>query len=90
MAHVVAQVVDENNVPVQTKETMLTFGITGNAKMLGVDNGDANVITSYSIHYTKLYEVFHRILLITRIIMPKQIPNGILPIRNMPICMAYL
>lgn len=47
VAHVVAQVVDENNVPVQTKETMLTFGITGNAKMLGVDNGDAKSTQQY-------------------------------------------
>ena len=39
VAHIVAQLVDENGNPVKTDDKEITFEIEGDAKLLGVDNG---------------------------------------------------
>jgi len=48
VAHIIAQVVDENNFPVKHEDRKVQFDINGKIKMLGIDNG--------SIHNTQKHQ----------------------------------
>lgn len=45
--HLVVQAVDAEGVPVSHQETQLTFELSGNAKLLGVDNGAPDNVQDY-------------------------------------------
>jgi beta-galactosidase len=47
VAHIVAQLYDENNNKVTAFETSLTFDITGDVRFLGVDNGSVKSVQDY-------------------------------------------
>nr|WP_169605348.1 sugar-binding domain-containing protein [Microscilla sp. PRE1] len=47
VAHIVAQVVDENQVPVKHREVEIFFDVAGDVQVLGVDNGAADNVQSF-------------------------------------------
>ena len=47
VAHLIAQLVDKDGVPVKTEESEITFEIVGDVRLLGVDNGYANSTQDY-------------------------------------------
>ncbi|WP_400073118.1 glycoside hydrolase family 2 TIM barrel-domain containing protein [Zobellia russellii] len=47
VAHVVAQIVDSKGNPVKNLNAKISFSVTGDAKVLGVDNGSARNIQDY-------------------------------------------
>ena len=61
-AHIEIFLVDDKGLHISKEEKEVTFEITEPCRIHSIDNGsnqnvsDYHVITSYSIHYTKLYE----------------------------------
>ncbi|AWB65013.1 glycoside hydrolase family 2 [Saccharobesus litoralis] len=47
VAHITAQVVDENGIPVQHQETQLQFSLSEQLRLLGVDNGASDNIQKH-------------------------------------------
>ncbi len=46
-SHVIAQIVDENGVPVKTDEREIRFEVSGEGKILGIDNGSPFSVQDY-------------------------------------------
>ncbi|GEC72480.1 protein of unknown function [Flavobacterium flevense] len=47
VAHIVAQIVDKNNNPVQTLNSEISFTVNGNLKVLGIDNGAVDNVQDF-------------------------------------------
>jgi hypothetical protein len=47
VVHLVAQLCDENGVPVRVEEREIAFDVRGDCRLLGVDNGSVDSVQDY-------------------------------------------
>ena len=64
IAHIVAQLIDQNGIPVLNQDTEIEFDIQGDLKILGVDNGATDNLQPYQSNKIKTHN--GRALLIVR------------------------
>jgi beta-galactosidase len=63
VAHVKVEVVDSNGLMVPTAEEEITFGVRGNARIIGVDNGRPDSHESYQANHRKAFKGLALVLL---------------------------
>ncbi|SHM53457.1 glycoside hydrolase family 2 TIM barrel-domain containing protein [Flavobacterium saccharophilum] len=54
VAHIVAQIVDKNNNPIKTFNPEITFNVSGDLKILGIDNGAVDNVQDFQSNSIKL------------------------------------
>ncbi|WP_435315164.1 glycoside hydrolase family 2 TIM barrel-domain containing protein [Cellulophaga fucicola] len=72
VAHIIAQIVDKDGNPVQTENQIINFNITGDTKLLGVDNG--SITSTQNFNSNKVKTSKGRALLIIQSLQNKTTP----------------